>query len=201
MRQCNSVVAGVARGLAGPVCFSRVFIWKALWKLALSWMKLNCESVAFTNARMNAFTIMFTRQKYSTFSLRSPKIWTCSWTIVHWTCSGTTLPIGARCSNPHAGHVPEQFGTGVKSVHVYMVPSTETGWLNKVHDHITRQPMLTCSYCLASIHFESDGVATAWLSQYEFHPPFSWLVLHVLCHASFWRYCSWAERGHFLFCN
>ena len=32
--------------------------------LSLSWMKLNCEKVPFTNTRMNTFTIMFLRQKY-----------------------------------------------------------------------------------------------------------------------------------------
>ena len=86
----------------------------------------------------------------------------------------------------HPSQVDEWFGTGVNNVHINMVPSTETGWLNKVHHHIVWQPMVTCSICLASVYLESEGVATAWFSQYKkLHPPFSWLFLHVLCHAHF----------------
>ena len=100
MQRCDSVVPGVARlgvfTLHIKACLrcvlARFSPGRLYGNLALSWTKLNCERAPFTNARMNMFTIMFIRQRYSTFSSCLPKIWTSSWTIVHWTCSGTTLP-------------------------------------------------------------------------------------------------------------
>ena len=59
--------------------------------LAPYWTKLNWESVPFTDIRMNAFTVTFIRQKYCTFSSRSPKIWTSSGTTTLHILNGLAL--------------------------------------------------------------------------------------------------------------
>lgn len=59
--------------------FSRIFAWN----LVPNWTKLDWESVSFTDARMNGFTVTFIRQEFSLFSSRSPK---------RRTRSGTTRP-------------------------------------------------------------------------------------------------------------
>ena len=66
--------------------------------LALCWRKLNCENAV--HKRQNELVHNNVHQaEYNTFSSRSPKIWTSSWTIVHWTRSGTTLTAAAVSSS------------------------------------------------------------------------------------------------------
>ena len=65
--------------------------------LAPYWTKSNWESKPFTDTSMNSFTVTFVlQQDYSTFSSRSPKIWTSSWTVVQRTRPGTTLPAASE---------------------------------------------------------------------------------------------------------
>lgn len=81
--------------------------------------KVKLWESAIHKCQIDAFTITFIRQKYSTLSLRSPKIWTSPWTIVHCTRSGTTLPV------PPLPEGQRQDPTPPIEVNVPLVPGPE----------------------------------------------------------------------------
>ena len=81
-------------------CVLAVVLHGRLWNWShIHERNMNEERAPFTNARMNTFTVTFIKWKYSPFSSRFLKIWTSSWTLVHWTRSGNTVYTCPLCQD------------------------------------------------------------------------------------------------------
>lgn len=96
---------------------------------------------------------------------RSPG-WFCSLSI----CSslGESFPalsVGAACSKLQIVKVKKEFGAAVKIVHVDMVPGAKMRWLDKIHDQVTGQAMVTGSFTFSCVDDEICSEATVWLCQ------------------------------------